>query len=225
MPPPQQCAVQEQGDAVAMVDLGRSSAEGAGKLSKEELLTKLKKQEKAMRLLQATGADHVAAQVNEGIVSTREALRDAEPAPKRLQSLQLGMQRRKQKLHKFKSRDRQLCQTWLGSIWRCSRSFRKYGRAIRLGRRAGIQCGRGVAGATCCSRWASRESLGGCHLQRCPSGCACHGHSCEEISKMRTGFRGNADFGAVGAGTGAAVKFAAGEPAYAETQQREAASK
>eukprot|EP00971_Amphidinium_carterae_P083376 1650101-Amphidinium_carterae.1 len=71
------------------------------KTNRDALLQRLRKQEEALRLLQTSGATSVAEQVSEGINSLREALREVEPAPKRLQSLQLGIQRRKQKMDKL----------------------------------------------------------------------------------------------------------------------------
>eukprot|EP00971_Amphidinium_carterae_P084241 1667717-Amphidinium_carterae.2 len=71
------------------------------KAVRDALHAKLKQQEEALRLLQASGAGGLAAQLTDEIATTREAIREVEPAPKRLQALQLGIQRRKHKLDKL----------------------------------------------------------------------------------------------------------------------------
>eukprot|EP00971_Amphidinium_carterae_P042681 838881-Amphidinium_carterae.1 len=85
-------------------------AEGA---TKEALLAKLQKLEQAQKLLQASGTVGAQDEVAEAIASTRMALREVEPTPQRLRSLQVGVERRRQKLaaidQQIADNDKALC--------------------------------------------------------------------------------------------------------------------
>eukprot|EP00971_Amphidinium_carterae_P254465 5051837-Amphidinium_carterae.1 len=88
-----------QGEAEEQLGHGESEmAEGA---TKEELLSKLQRLEQAQQLLLASGAEVARKEIADAITHTRLALREAEPTAKRLQSMQEGVERRRQKLVKL----------------------------------------------------------------------------------------------------------------------------